>query len=341
MQTEKMKAVQISKFGIDGLSINDIEKPGITDSQLLIKVIAASLNSLDLLVVKGIFNSQLPLPHIPISDVAGTIEKVGKNVTKFKVGDDVISTFIRLWQRGNATFEQLAWRLRPSLGIQGYLSEYIAVDETDMVLKPAGLSFQEASTLPIAALSAWNGIKYLNLFAGNTILIYGTGGVSTFAALFAKASGYKVFVAGKNDNNLHQMAALGADKVFNTNTDKNWKENLMKETHGKGVDGIYDSIGGENINNSLDVIAFRGKITTVGLINGFTISINAGTLLLKQANIIGLECGSTEDLEALIQSMTINKIIPVISKKFLLAQTQEAFAHLDKGGHFGKIVIEL
>ena len=336
-----MKALQITKFGIDGLVINEIEKPNITDNQVLIKVKAASLNYLDLLVIKGIFNDQLPLPHIPVTDVSGTIEAIGKNVKNFKVGDDVIPTFIRLWQKGNPTFEQQDFSFRPSLGMQGYLSEYIAIQETDMVLKPADLSFQEASTLPIAALSAWNGIKYLNLFAGDTVLLYGTGGVSTFATLFSKANGYKVFVVGKNEENLQKMKTLGADMIFNINTTTNWKEILMKETHGKGVDGIYDSVGGENLNNSLDVIKFRGKITNVGLINGFTISLNAGTLLWKQAQLIGIDCGSTEDLEALIQCISVNKIKPAISKVYSLIQFKEAFEHLDKGGHFGKIVIEL
>jgi NADPH:quinone reductase-like Zn-dependent oxidoreductase len=336
-----MKAVQIKEFGIKGLVLNEVEKPVITDNQILIKVKAASLNYLDLLVVKGIFNNQLQLPHIPVTDVSGIIESVGKNVKKFKAGDEVISTFIPLWQKGNACFEQLAFNLRPSLGKQGYLAEYIAVDENDIVLKPANLSYQEASTLPIAALSAWNGIKYLNLFAGNTVLLYGTGGVSTFATLFSKANGYKVFVVGKDDENLQKMKSLGADIVLNLNTDKDWKESIMNQTNGKGVDGIYDSIGGDNLNNSLDVISFRGRITTVGLINGFTISLNAGTFLWKQAHLIGLECGSTEDLQTVINCISINKIKPVISKTYSLTQFKDAFEHLDKGGHFGKIVIEM
>jgi NADPH:quinone reductase-like Zn-dependent oxidoreductase len=293
-----------------------------------------------LLVVKGIFDDQLSLPHIPVTDVSGTVEAIGEHVQKYKVGDDVIPTFIRLWRSGNATFEQLAYKERPSLGMQGYLAEYIAIDEEDVVLKPAEISFAEASSLPIAATSAWNGIKYLNLYAGDSVLVYGTGGVSTFATIFAKASGYKVFVAGKKDHNLKKMLSIGADNVFNISTDENWKENLLKETNGTGVNGIYDSIGGDNLNTSLELIAFRGKITNVGFINGFTIPLNAGLLNWKQAQLIGMECGNTDDLYDLIKTISLHKIKPVIDKIFNLSEIIAAFKHLENGGHFGKVIIE-
>ncbi|RZJ52355.1 MAG: NAD(P)-dependent alcohol dehydrogenase [Flavobacterium sp.] len=334
-----MKVAQITEFSIDGITINEIEKPKIKDNQVLIRVKSASLNYLDLLVVKGIFNDQLRLPHIPVTDVSGIITEVGKDVKHFKIDDHVIPTFIPLWKKGIPTLQQLSWELRPSLGPQGFLAEYIAVDETDLVLKPEKLSFAEASTLPIAALSAWNGIKFLNLFAGNTVLIYGSGGVATFATLFAKANGYKVYVAGKNDTTLEKMLTIGADQVFNI-SNTNWKKDILDATQGKGVDGIYDSIGGENLNNSLDLIAVRGKITTVGLINGFSIPLNTGTFLLKQAHLIGVECGSEEDMKEMIQAITINAIQPVISAVFPFSETKRAFEHLDNGGHFGKVVIE-
>jgi NADPH:quinone reductase-like Zn-dependent oxidoreductase len=335
-----MKAIQMTSFGIDGLQLQEIPKPTVNSTQLLIRVKAASLNYLDLLVTKGVFNNQLPLPHIPITDVSGIVEQVGDKVTKFKVGDEVIPAFIRLWKKGIPTFEELSYSQRPSLGMQGYMAEYITVDQNELVHKPIGYSFEEAATLPIAGLSAWNGVKKLALQTGDSILIYGTGGVATFALLFAKAAGLKIFIAGRNDKNLAEMKKLGAHKIYNVSTQTNWKDEVLKDTKGKGINGIYETVGGENINHSLDLITIGGKITCVGLIQGFSMNINAGTLLWKQAQIIGIECGSTQDVQEMIEAIETNKIKPVIEKIFPLENTQEAFLHLERGGHLGKIIIQ-
>lgn len=336
-----MKAIQMTSFGIDGLQLKEIPQPAINQKQVLIRVKAVSLNYLDLLVVKGIFNNQLPLPHIPITDVCGIVEQVGNKVTKFKIGDEVIPIFIRSWEKGVPTFQELEYKERPSLGMQGYMTEYIAVNENELVNKPKNYTFEEASTLPIAALSAWKGVQKLELKTGNKILIYGTGGVATFALLFAKAAGLNVFIVGKNDKNLTKMKKLGAHKVYNALTQTNWKEEVLKDTQGNGIDGIYETIGGENINNSLDLIAIQGKITCVGLIKGFYMNINAGALLWKQAKIIGIECGSKKDVQEMIEAIEVNKINPLIEKVFSFEEAQKAFQHLDRGGHFGKIIIKV
>jgi NADPH:quinone reductase-like Zn-dependent oxidoreductase len=336
-----MKTLQIQSFGIDGLQLGDVEKPRVKADQILVKVKALSLNYLDLLVVKGIFNDQLPLPHTAGSDVSGTVEEVGPNVTRFKVGDAVIPTFIKLWRKGEATFEELPWNLRPGLGVQGYFAEYIVVGQDDAVLKPNSLSYLEASTLPIAALSAWNGIRYLGLKQGDPVLLYGTGGVSTFATMFAKVAGLRIFVAGLDDALLLKMKSLGAHHVYNVRKNIRWKDEIMSETYGKGIKGVYESVGGENINHSLSVLSFRGKITYVGLINGFSMNVNVADFVWKQAHLIGMECGSMEDLENLITSIEINNIRPVIEKVFTFDQIKEAFEYLQAGGHFGKIVVKL
>jgi NADPH:quinone reductase-like Zn-dependent oxidoreductase len=336
-----MKAIQITQFGINGLAIGEVEKPQPTDNQVLVRVKAASLNYLDLLVVKGLFNNQLPLPHIPVTDVAGVIEQVGKNVQHLLVGDTVVPTFIRPWLKGNATFAEMDYAQRPSLGPPGYLAEYIVLDQTHVVKSTTSLSFEELATLPIAGLTAWNALKYCQLLPGQSVLLYGSGGVSTFAALFAKAQGLRVFVAGTKDHTLLQMKSLGVTEVFNVVNQPNWKQALIEATGGKGVDGVFDSVGGENLNHSLDLVKFRGKIVCVGLLQGFTANINLGSLLWKQASIVGMEVGNAEDLAAMLQALEFNNIRPVIGYTFTFAKAQAAFERLDQGGHFGKIVITL
>lgn len=334
-----MKALQMESFSLDGLKLNDISKPTIKSNQVLLKVKAASINYLDLLVIKGMFNDQLPLPHIPLTDVSGVVAETGAEVTDFAIGDAVVPVFMRGWDRGKVPLQDIDYARRPSLGIQGYAQEYLAVNADELVRKPKNLSFEEASTLPIASTSAWNGIKYLDLNPGDSVLLYGTGGVTTFATMFAKASGLRVFVAGLNDQQLKKMKDLGAYRTYNVKDTPSWKEDLMRETHNQGVRGIYESVGGENINNSFEVIGFQGKITYVGLLNGFEINANIGPFIWKQAQIVGMECGSKEDLEQIVRAIEANEINPVIDQVFDLSDFGKAFKYLERGGHFGKIVI--
>jgi NADPH:quinone reductase-like Zn-dependent oxidoreductase len=137
------------------------------------------------------------------------------------------------------------------------------------------------------------------------------------------------------------MKSLGATEVFNVTSQPDWKQALLAATGGQGVDGVFDSVGGENLNHSLELVKFRGKIVCVGLLQGFTAAINVGSLMWKQASLVGMEVGSAEDLAAALQAMQANGIRPVIGHTFPLAQAREAFARLDQGGHFGKIVITL
>ena len=305
-----MKALQITSFGIDGLAVNEIEQPQIAENQVLVRVKAATLNYLDLLVVKGVFNDQLPLPHIPLTDVAGEVAEVGSKVTKFKVGDAVIPTFIRRWTKGTPTLDELNYGDRPSLGMQGYMSEFLAVNEEDLVLNNAGLTHGEASTLPIAGLTAWNAIKYMNLQSGQSVLLYGTGGVASFACQFAKAQGVKVYVAGRKDASLEKMKGLGADQVYNVISNETWVEDLMADTGGFGVDGVFESVGGENVNKSLAAVKIMGHIVYIGLIDGFSSNMDITLLTWKQITLKGMEVGSTADFEDMMKSMKQNNIKP-------------------------------
>ena len=334
-----MKALQVEQFSLEGVKLNEIPKPGIRPDQVLIKVRAASLNYLDLLVVKGIFNDQLPLPHIPLTDISGVVEEVGSEVEDFKVGDGVIPVFMRGWNKGKVELRNIAYEHRPSLGVPGYAQEYLAIHADELIKKPNNLTFEEASTLPIASTSAWNGVKYLGLNPGDSVLLYGTGGVATFAARFAKVRGLKIFVAGLDDEQLEKMKGLGAYKTYNVKKEANWKEDLVEETGGQGVDGIYESVGGNNLANSFEVIRFQGKITYVGLVLGFDINVDISQFLWRQAQVIGMECGSKEDLQDIAKAIEVHAIQPVINKVFELDDYRQAFAYLEKGGHFGKIVI--
>jgi NADPH:quinone reductase-like Zn-dependent oxidoreductase len=303
-----------------------------------------SLNYVDLLVVKGQLNPNLSLPYIPVSDGAGVVEQVGEEVTAFRPGDRVVTTFIPDWISGKPTAETTTYETRQGLGVvAGQLSEYKLFQVNQLIRYPEHLTAAEASTLPIAGLTAWNALSYGNLQAGDTVLLHGTGGVSIFALQFAKTLGATVVITSSSDDKLKRAALLGpkATHLINYRTTPDWEAAVHELTNGRGVDLVIEAVGGQNLQRSLNALRMGGYISIVGVLDGFDASINTLTLLHQQATIRGMEVGSTEDFEQMNQAIARYGIRPVIDKTFTLDQIQQAFDYLEQGLHFGKVVITL
>jgi NADPH:quinone reductase-like Zn-dependent oxidoreductase len=146
-----MKAITLQNgFGIDHLEPVELPTPRPGDDEVLVKLQAVSLNAVDLLIVKGLLNPNLPLPHVPIADGAGIVERVGAAVTAFAPGDRVATTFIPDWQGGQPTQQAVDYATRPSIGTSGQLSEYKVFKPHQLIRTPASLSLIETSTLPVA-----------------------------------------------------------------------------------------------------------------------------------------------------------------------------------------------
>ena len=338
-----MKTIQLrDSFGIDRLQLLKQSQPTPTSKEVLVKLEAASLNYVDLLMVRGQLSPNLLLPYIPVADGAGVVEQVGEDMTAFKPGDRVVTTFIPDWLNGKPTTETTTYETRPGLGmVAGQLSEYKRFQVNQLILYPDQLSAAEASTLPIAGLTAWNALRYGNLQAGETVLLHGTGGVSIFALQFAKALGASVIITSSSDAKLDRAKQLGADFLINYKTTPDWEVVVRQVTNDRGVDVVVETVGGQNLQRSLDALRMGGHISIVGLLDGFDTHINTLTLLHQQATIRGMEVGSRQDFEAMNQVIEAHNIHPVIDKIFTLDQTQQAFAYLEQGLHFGKIVITL
>lgn len=333
-------ALHIANFGIEGLQLAQRPTPIPGPSEVLIRVEAAALNYLDLLVVEGTFNNQLPLPHIPGTDVAGTVVAVGNGVTQWQVGDRVMSTFIRNWRHGTpAQHDNFDLAERPSLGRPGLFAQYVVLDTQDVVQAPVNWTSAEAATLVIAGLTAWNGLKYASLQPGETLLLFGTGGVSVFALQLGLLRGARVLVVGGDDAKLDRMRSLGASATWNYHQQPDWPELVRTATNGRGADVAFEVVGGDNLNRTLQAIANGGRIPMVGLLAGFQTQINAGLLLNRQAQIIGMEVGSTQDLATLVHAVNQTSIRPVIDRMYPVAQAQDAFRYLKSGQHFGKVTL--
>lgn len=338
-----MKTIQlIDNFGIENLKIVEQPKPQPTEKQVLVKIEAVSLNYVDLLVIKGLLNPDVSLPYIPVCDGAGVVEQVGEAVTEFKPGDRVATTFIPDWLNGKPSPQTTDYKTRPGLGnISGQLCQYKCFFANQLIPIPSNLTAAEASTLPIAGLTAWNALNYGNLQANNTILLHGTGGVSIFALQFAKARGAKVIITSGSEAKLQQAKQLGADLTINYKSDPDWETTIQQITEGKGVDVIVETVGGNNINRSLKILKMGGYILVVGLLDGFEAKINVLSLLHQHATIRGMEVGSKQDFAEMNRAIAAENIHPVIDKIFPFEQAQQAFKYLDRGLHFGKVAIAI
>ena len=337
-----MKTVQLVDFGIDNLKVTDRSLPQPTAEQVLVKLEAVSLNYVDLLVIKGLLNSDISLPYIPITDGAGVVESVGDKVTAFKSGDKVVTTFIPDWIDGEPTATKTDYSTRQGLGVlSGQLSQYKCFDEHQLIGVPSNLKTIEASTLPIAGLTAWNALNYANLQPEDTVLLHGTGGVSIFALQFAKAKGAKVIITSSSETKQSKARQLGADLTINYKDIPDWETTVREMTGGKGADVIIETVGGSNLGRSLKALKMGGHISVVGLLDGFKSEIDVLSLIHQQATIHGLEVGDTHQFKAMNRAIEAWNLHPVIDRIFPLEEIQEALKYVESGSHFGKVVVSL
>ena len=333
-----MRAWQISSFGIDSLEFVERPTPLPEPGEVLVKVRAISFNYRDLLVVKGLYNPKMKLPRIPCSDGAGEVVAVGKGVTAWKPGDRVAGIFMQNWLDGPPS----AIKSRRALGgdIDGMLAEYVALKETGLVAFPEHLSFQEAATLPCAAVTAWNALSIGDLKPGSTVLIQGTGGVSIFALQLARLCGARVLGISSSHQKLERAYSLGLDAGLNYKEDPEWDRWALDQTGGEGVDLVVEVGGQATLPRSLRALRIGGAIAQVGVLSGSSefAPFPVSSILHKQVNLRGVYVGSRKDFEDMNKAITLAVLRPV-GENFHWSQAREALARMEEGSHFGKLVL--
>ncbi|MBV8969468.1 MAG: NAD(P)-dependent alcohol dehydrogenase [Verrucomicrobia bacterium] len=333
-----MKAVEIhSSFGINSLRVGERPRPEAGPGEVLVRINSVSLNYRDLLVVNGVFFPDLRFPFAPTSDASGEVVAVGQQVTLFKEGDRVTTQFIQDWEKGPFEQDYLASTLggpRP-----GTLAEFISLPERGLVHTPSYLTDDEASTLPIAALTAWQSLRLKPLQKGQTLLVQGTGGVSIFALQFGKQLGARVIVLSSSDDKLARAKKLGADLTINYRTTPIWWKEVRELCHGRGVDHVVDVAGPATLDQSIKALKGGGFIASVGILAGTETTIDQLTFLTRNARLETLSVGSRESFEEMNQFLIANELHPVVDSIFPWSKTADAFRQLEAGKHFGKIVL--
>ncbi|MGB2178635.1 MAG: zinc-dependent alcohol dehydrogenase family protein [Hyphomonas sp.] len=332
-----MKVAAVKKPGGPGnLVIEERPDPVAGPGEVLVRVRASSLNYHDFVVVMG----GIPTPdgRIPMSDGACEVVAVGDGVTKWKVGDKVLSLFFPGWQSGQ--IEAAGFQSVPGDGADGFGAELVAAPETAFTRMPEGWTFEEAATLPCAALTAWRGMfAEGGLKAGDWVLTQGTGGVSIFALQLAKAAGCRVISTSSSPEKLEKLKALGADHVINYKENPEWGAEAFKLAGGRGVDEVVEIGGPGTMAQSIAACRPGGHISLIGVLTGVSGEVPTAALFSRNITLSGITVGSRRMQEDMIDALEANSIKPVIDSTFPLDKIADAFAHQASQKHFGKIVL--
>lgn len=326
--------------GSHRLTFEQVPTPEPDDRQVLVRVRAASLNRRDVYVLKG----QYPMPPrptlVPLSDGAGEVIAVGSGVSRFKPGDRVAALFFQRWLRGRPDAETPSSALGGQL--DGMLSEHVCLSEEGLVRIPEGYSYEEAATLPCAAVTAWNGlITRGRMHPGDNVLLLGTGGVSVFGLQFAAAAGARPIVTSSSEEKLARAKALGAAVTLNYATMPEWSGAVRAATGGVGVHQVLEVGGTGTLPQSLASLAPGGHIAIIGGLSGFGGDIPAMALLHANATVSGIYVGSRANFEAMTAFIEQHRIRPVIDRVYELDEALQAYHRIEAGEHLGKVVIRL
>lgn len=336
-----MKAIQLTNgFGFEELTLTELEIPTPGPREVLIRMRAASLNYRDLVILSGLMPIEIKFPFIPLSDGAGEIVAVGQGVTRFQVGNRVAGNLQQRFMAGSPRAEVL----RDSLGgpLNGVAAEYVVLHEDGIVHIPNHLTWEEAATLPIAALTAWSMlIEYGGLQAGDTVLLQGTGGVSIFGLQFALMAGARAIITSSSNDKLERAKALGAWQTINYSEVPDWDKAVLELTD--GVDHVLDVGGAATMVKSINALRIGGTLSMVGFLSGLTIpEYDVTGILQKAATVRGSQVGNRDHFEKMNRAIAHHRLHPVVDRVFPLERIGEAFAHLAEGKqYFGKIVVQI
>lgn len=328
-----MKATVIRAFGgTDVFETAELPKPEVKPGHVVVKVAASSVNTIDMMIrdMGEALPFHPPLPGVLGMDFAGTVEAVGDGVTEYSVGDEV-------------------YGCAGGLGdLQGSLAEYMLADVDLIAHKPANISMREAAALPLVGITAYEGLIRAGITAGQKVLVHGgAGGVGHVALQLARHFGAEVYATGAAGEQTDLISQLGATAIdFKSESVADYVE---KHTSGAGFDVIFDTVGGANLNNSIEAAKLNGQITTtlamheqdLTMVHMKGLSLHVVFMLLPMIYNVGrAEHGKI--LKAMAKIVEAGELKPVLdASEFTLEQAGQAHDRLASGQAMGKVVVNI
>ncbi|KAF9002336.1 hypothetical protein BDQ17DRAFT_1400061 [Cyathus striatus] len=342
--TREYQYTRLGSYNNLVLKDTKIENP--RAAEVLVKVHAVSLNYRDLMIANKIYPAASEKGFVPCSDMAGEIIALGEDVKDWKIGDRVSANFSTDHVFGDTNSEIVETSLGEQSG--GVLTEYGAFPAHSLVHIPEHLSYEEASTLPCAAVTAYNALLAPNnpIKAGDYVLVQGTGGVSIFSLQFAVASGAIVIATSSSDDKLELATKLGAKHVVNYKKTPNWDEEVKRITKGRSVNYIVEVGGNGTLSRSINAIRVGGSIPLLGALSTdeeSSVNFIISKVVTKAIVVRGIYIGSVAQFRDMNRLMIANPEVtrPVINRVFSFEQAAQAFAYLESQKHLGKVVINV
>jgi len=340
-----MKAIVFKRHGgPEVLEYTDAPEPQIKANEILVRVRAVALNHLDLWVRRGLPGIEIPLPHIPGSDVAGEIATVGELVTRVKVGDKVLlAPGVSCGQCaacvGGADNQ---CRRYTNLGymIDGGCAEFVKAPEVNAIPIPGDLSWEEAAAVPLVFLTAWHMlVARAQVRAGEDVLVIGAGsGVGSAAIQIAKLLGARVIATSSSGAKLQKARELGADEVIDY-TRQDVQSEVRRLTAKRGVDVVFEHVGTATWESSVLCLATGGRLVTCGATTGYAAKVDIRFLFSRHLSLLGSYMGSKAELHTVVKLIGERKLRAVIDRVMPLNECRQAHEILEKREQFGKIVL--
>lgn len=338
MTEATMKAYELHpNDGFASLTLVDLPPPGpLGPRDVRVRIRAASLNYRDLVLAKS--SKQLPKPVVPVSDGAGEVLEVGREVTRFAAGDRVASSFFPTWLDGHIEAAHHENALGGSL--DGVLAEQVVLPETAWVKLAPHLSFEQGATLPCAGLTAWHALfEAATLRPGDTLLVQGTGGVSIFALQLARATGARVIATTSSPAKRARLEQLGASAVLDYKQTPDWGEAVRAATGGRGVDVAVEVGGPGTFDQTVKALRYGGTMSILGILTGTSGPVNTHQVFHKGLHVKGVYVGPLAMAERFAAALAETRLAPVVDKVFAFADARAAYEYQASGAHFGKVVI--
>jgi NADPH:quinone reductase-like Zn-dependent oxidoreductase len=340
-----MKVLYFLQHGdLDVIQYGDVKDPIPGPGEVLVRVRACAINHLDLWVRRGWPGLKLDMPHWCGADVSGEIAELGPEVSGWKEGQRVVvdpginTLEDEFTRRGEDTLSP-GYRI---LGehVRGGAAQYVCMPEKNLTILPDHVDFPEGAAPLLVSLAAWRMLIHrAALRPGESVLVVGSGGgVNSMAIQIAKLAGATVYVVAGNQEKAERAKALGADVVLDR-SQVDWGREIYRLTAKRGVDVVVDNVGRATLNISMKAAVRGGRIVIIGNTSGPETEIDIRYIFGKQISLIGSTMGTHQDFREVTALLWNGKLKPVIDRVMPLAQGREAYAVMEAGDQFGKIVL--